>query len=319
MTNPFGGGTAALAAAVLLSACNGGDQAAQAPPSSDASVGPAADGATATPPPAASAPAQAGGWDLQSSGEGVALAYPASGGTAVRLFCPAGSDTILVNVPAFRPIGSEERLSFGSSGLVEALVADTRGDKQRGGVSGAGALPANLRALIGGPISVSYGAQTSGPHPAPPRALARAFLAGCGFPPPPPPTVPPPPSSPSPGTTANASHPDKVSACLMQDGKRLAVAPLRGVGTEPFWGAAIEGRCVTYSHPENQQGTRVWTRFTPRTGGGGIWSGALNGRSFVLTTRPQPGCSDGMSDRRYPLAVELTVGGEQRRGCAEAG
>jgi len=37
-----------------------------------------------------------------------------------------------------------------------------------------------------------------------------------------------------------------------------------------------------------------------------------------MRVRAQPGCSDGMSDRRYPLAAELTVGGEERRGCAEA-
>ena len=104
----------------------------------------------------------------------------------------------------------------------------------------------------------------------------------------------------------------------MQDGERLAVAPLRALGTEPFWGARIEGRCVTYSHPDDQQGTRVWTRYTPGDAGG-TWTGALGGRPFVLRTRPQPGCSDGMSDRRYPIAVTLTVGGEARVGCAEAG
>jgi uncharacterized membrane protein len=103
----------------------------------------------------------------------------------------------------------------------------------------------------------------------------------------------------------------------MQGGEQLTNAPLRAIGTEPFWGANIEGRCVTYSHPDNQSGTRVWTRYAASGSGGGTWTGTLEGKPFVLTTRRQPGCSDGMSDRRYPLAVELTVGGEQRRGCAE--
>ena len=40
------------------------------------------------------------------------------------------------------------------------------------------------------------------------------------------------------------------------------------------------------------------------------------GKPFVLTTRAAPGCSDGMSDRSYPLAVTLTVAGEKRTGCA---
>jgi hypothetical protein len=42
------------------------------------------------------------------------------------------------------------------------------------------------------------------------------------------------------------------------------------------------------------------------------------GRQFVMRTRPEQGCSDGMSDIRYPIAVSLTVMGEERRGCAQA-
>jgi uncharacterized membrane protein len=297
-----------LAASLLLAAC-GGDTAVEAPRDmGDAAADPAAAATPGEPSPAATDPV-APGWDLVASGEGAALIYPASGpGTssaAIRLYCPADANRLLVNVPAFRPVGSEERMTFGSGGQAHTLVADTRGDRQRGGVSGTGPVPNNLGALIGGPISVNYGAQNSGPHPAPPRALASGFLAGCGFPPPP---SPPPPPTPA---------PTNVSACLIQGEQRLTNPALRALGTEPFWAARIEGRCVTYSHPEDQQGTRVWTRYTPGAGGGGTWTGALEDKPFVLTARPQAGCSDGMSDNRYPLAVDLTVGGEQRRGCAE--
>lgn len=234
-------------------------------------------------------------WDLQSSGEGVALALLSESGTAaVRLFCAAGGQRLLVNLPAFRPIGSEERLSFGSSGEAVTLVADPRGEARRGGVSGSGPVPGNLEALIAGPVSASYGAQTSGPHPAPPGELARAFVAAC----------------------SQDSTPTPAGACLTQDGKPVPANRIRAVGTEPFWGARIEGRCVTYSHPEDIKGTRVWTRFSG-TAVSGSWSGALGGAPFVLRTRPRPGCSDGMSDERYPIAVALTVGGEERTGCAE--
>jgi uncharacterized membrane protein len=253
---------------------------------------------------APAAPAPAARWDLQSSGEGIALVLLAAEGAAtIRLFCPAGAGRLVVSVPGFRPVGSEERLSFGSGGAVVALVADPRGDAQRGGVTAAGDVPAEFPALVGGPVSASYGAQRSGPHPAPPPDLARGFVAACRE-----------------RTAATGPGPPpsdaRVSACLMQDGERLRVAPLRAVGTEPFWAARIEGRCVTYSHPEDQQGTRVWTRFAPGADGG-VWSGALRGRSFELRTRASPGCSDGMSDKSYPIAVELLVGGERRRGCAE--
>jgi uncharacterized membrane protein len=102
----------------------------------------------------------------------------------------------------------------------------------------------------------------------------------------------------------------------VQGKERLDPAPLRAVGTEPFWGARIVGRCVTYSHPDDPQGTRVWTRYA-ETAEGPVWSGALEGRMFELRIKAAPECSDGMSDKIYPMSVELLVGGERRRGCAE--
>lgn len=110
---------------------------------------------------------------------------------------------------------------------------------------------------------------------------------------------------------------DRVSPCLIQGDDRLRVAPIRALGTEPFWGARVEGRCVTYSTPENQQGVRVWTRYSGGANGRGTWVGQLDGKIFEMRVRPEPGCSDGMSDKRYPMAVDLIVNGEQRHGCAE--
>lgn len=294
-----------FALALMLAGCGDGKETADAPNAANAA---ASASSPSEPAPTGNAMASAApGWDLQSSGEGVALVLGAEDGkTAIRLFCPAGEDGLLVNVPAFRPIGSEERLSFGSGGAVVALVADTRGDAQRGGVSGTGEVPDNLAALVGGPLSVNYGAQDSGPHPAPPANLARSFVAACGEAPAEPPPTPP----------AKAPPTASVNPCMMQGTQRLAVPSRRAIGTEPFWGARIEGRCVTYSHPEDQDGTRVWTRYA-KAPQGETWTGALGGRPFVLRIRPKAGCSDGMSDKRYPQAAELTVQDEQRKGCAE--
>ena len=111
---------------------------------------------------------------------------------------------------------------------------------------------------------------------------------------------------------------ESVSPCLMQGADRLDVAALRAVGTEPFWGARVEGRCVTYTTPENQQGVRIWTRYFNEGNGRSAWVGQLDGKKFEMRVRPEAGCSDGMSDKRYPIAVELTVMGESRKGCAEA-
>jgi uncharacterized membrane protein len=284
--------TSLITAAMLLGGCEQRDDSA-------ANLGPAEQ-------PNAAAVAPAGGfrWDLRSSGEGVALALVGeSGATAIRLFCPAGQNRLLVNVPSFKPIGSEERLSFGSGGEVVALVADPRGDAQRGGVSGTGPVPDDLKGLVAGPIGASYGAQHSGPHAAPPSELSRPFVTACF-------------GHASAALKAASKRTPATSPCLVQDGKLLRLSPLKAVGTEPFWGARIEGRCVTYSHPDDQKGTRLWTRFTPGPDGG-IWAGALGGHKFELRTRTAAGCSDGMSDKRYPIAVKLIVNDEQRSGCAE--
>lgn len=117
--------------------------------------------------------------------------------------------------------------------------------------------------------------------------------------------------------TSNMAAAGDVHPCQAQGTERLQVAPIRAVGTEPFWGARVEGRCVTYSTPENQQGTRVWARYSAGAAGRAAWVGQLDGKNFEMRVRPEPGCSDGMSDERYPLAVELLVNGEQRKGCAK--
>lgn len=118
-----------------------------------------------------------------------------------------------------------------------------------------------------------------------------------------------------PAVPAEAPSATAASPCLTQDGKEVPANSIRAIGTEPFWGANVEGRCVTYSTPEDQDGTRIWTRFTG-SAENGRWQGAFQGRPFVMVTRSEPGCSDGMSDNRYPIAVELIVSGEQRKGCA---
>ena len=108
-----------------------------------------------------------------------------------------------------------------------------------------------------------------------------------------------------------------TNACMVQNGRPLKVPPIRAVGTEPFWGARIEGRCVQYSHMEDQKGTRVWAQYT-RNEEGEVWLGMLNGKAFQLQLRSAHGCSDGMSDKRYPKSVELKIGTYLLKGCAES-
>jgi uncharacterized membrane protein len=105
------------------------------------------------------------------------------------------------------------------------------------------------------------------------------------------------------------------NACLTQGGETVD-HKLKALGTEPFWAAEVEGRCVTYKTPEDQHGSRLWTKVigsAPET----VWSGAFRGKQFELTVRRTADCSDGMSDKSYALEAVLRVEGEIRHGCAE--
>lgn len=89
---------------------------------------------------------------------------------------------------------------------------------------------------------------------------------------------------------------------------------VRFTGTEPFWGGQVSGGTLTYSTPENVEGTMISVeRFAGNNGLG--YSGTLAGRTFDMTVTPGE-CSDGMSDRTYPFTVTLRIGEEQRSGCA---
>lgn len=89
---------------------------------------------------------------------------------------------------------------------------------------------------------------------------------------------------------------------------------VRFAGTEPFWGGSATGGTLTYTTPEDIDGTAISvSRFAGR--GGLSFSGELQGAKFDLLIT-QGRCSDGMSDRTYPFVATLSLGGEVRNGCA---
>lgn len=292
---------ALIAVVTLLVSCGDPEGAASGPPSDTAL---ASSVAPRSPQPSEAASDRLARWVLEPSDKETALVLFGPDETAtMRLVCPAGKSQLLVNVPGFSPIGSEERLSFGGDGDATTLVANTDGDPERGGISGVGEIPNNLAALAGKPLSASYGAQKSGPHFAPPRQMFRTFVTACTKP------------LAAHAPTAGRS-PATGSACSTQGGEHLRVTPRRAAGTEPFWAARIEGRCVVYSHLEDQDGARIWTRYS-KGSDAETWAGTLGKKRFELRIRERANCSDGMSDKRYPLEVELMVHGELRHGCAE--
>ena len=89
---------------------------------------------------------------------------------------------------------------------------------------------------------------------------------------------------------------------------------IRFTGTEPFWGGEAAGGSLTYSTPENQEGTTIAVERFAGNNGLGL-SGTLDGQAFDMTVTPGE-CSDGMSDRTYPFTVTLKIGADQRSGCA---
>ncbi|MDB5421498.1 MAG: hypothetical protein JWR59_1445 [Brevundimonas sp.] len=92
--------------------------------------------------------------------------------------------------------------------------------------------------------------------------------------------------------------------------------PVSVLGTEPFWGLKITPTSITYTSPEGPplsganpgpvvQGTTAAYRTT------------LDGQPLELTLIATE-CSDGMSDRTYPLTAIVKLGQTRLNGCANA-
>ena len=91
--------------------------------------------------------------------------------------------------------------------------------------------------------------------------------------------------------------------------------PVRLLGTEPFWGITLDGAELVYSgvdRPEQRaplpaptlQGTVATYETATATG------------SPITIMLAATECSDGMSDRTYPLTARVTIGAEELSGCA---
>jgi uncharacterized membrane protein len=86
--------------------------------------------------------------------------------------------------------------------------------------------------------------------------------------------------------------------------------PVNLVGTEPFWGVKIDGNTMTYSSPE-EPGKPYLVDSTKIVNGKAELTGA--GITVSLTAGT---CSDGMSDRVYPVTAVVTLDGKTLNGCA---
>ena len=120
------------------------------------------------------------------------------------------------------------------------------------------------------------------------------------------------------GTPApSASAPGEAPGDTSENAPWAGIGPdetIHFTGTEPFWGGEAGPGELTYSTPENIDGTTIAVeRFAGRNGLS--LSGEFEGAPFDMAITPGD-CSDGMSDRTYPFTVTLQVEGEQHNGCA---
>ena len=117
----------------------------------------------------------------------------------------------------------------------------------------------------------------------------------------------------SPAEAPEAPEPEPAPAPAVLAGVDLT-APLRALGTEPFWAVELTGSELVYTgvdRPEQRapQGKPV-IQGTMAT-----WEAVTGTGTPISVTLTATECSDGMSDRTYPLTAMVKVGEETLMGC----
>lgn len=91
--------------------------------------------------------------------------------------------------------------------------------------------------------------------------------------------------------------------------------PLSVLGTEPFWNIRITDGEMALSRPDGGRPV-AWHQGVTLSGGKAVMAGRDGqGRQVEITLTPED-CSDGMSDRTYPLTARVQWGDWQLSGCA---
>lgn len=88
--------------------------------------------------------------------------------------------------------------------------------------------------------------------------------------------------------------------------------PAQALGTEPFWGVEIRPDLLILTGVDREE-LRVANPGARMEGGAAVF--AAEGLTLTLKAAA---CSDGMSDRTYPLEAEARVGEEVLKGCADS-
>jgi len=109
-------------------------------------------------------------------------------------------------------------------------------------------------------------------------------------------------------------EPEPATPAIILGGVDLG-QPVRVSGTEPFWGIEITGQTLTYSGVDRPEQTA--TNPGPVVQGTtAVITATTSQNSALVVTLIDTDCSDGMSDRVYPLTAKVEIGGETLQGCA---
>ncbi|MNH55789.1 hypothetical protein D3C73_75320 [compost metagenome] len=91
--------------------------------------------------------------------------------------------------------------------------------------------------------------------------------------------------------------------------------PLRVLGTEPFWAVEITPAGLTYSGVDRPE-LKAANPGPALQGTVAVWTTETEAKVPLVVTLMATDCSDGMSDRTYPLTARVEVGDESLTGCA---
>ena len=126
-------------------------------------------------------------------------------------------------------------------------------------------------------------------------------------------------STETPTATSSSDTPPPTDGGASTGAVELSGVDLNGdisvLGTEPFWAVGFEGPAMNYSgldRPE-QRAPRPAPVVTETTA---TWTTTTEAGNALVVTLSDADCSDGMSDRSYPLEAVVQIGDETLHGCA---
>ena len=91
--------------------------------------------------------------------------------------------------------------------------------------------------------------------------------------------------------------------------------PVRALGTEPFWGVEITPDALIYTRVD-QPTQRAPNRGATVQGTVATFASSTNLNQALNVVLIATECSDGVSDRTYPLTARVEIGADTLTGCA---